>query len=60
VVLSVGLNPPKDAQKFGRIFGIELNAQASARLIRSIRSRPAARAYSSAALQGPLDIPSRW
>ena len=58
VVLSVGLNPPKDAQKFGRIFGIELNAQGFCKTnpVNPIEtSRPGI--FISGAFQGPLDIP---
>ena len=58
VVLSVGLNPPKDAQKFARIFGIELNAQGFCKTnpVNPIEtSRPGI--FISGAFQGPLDIP---
>jgi len=58
VVLSVGINPPKDAQKFARIFGVELNPQGfcktdPANPVKS--SRPGI--YVSGAFMGPMDIP---
>jgi len=58
VVLSVGINPPKDAQKFARIFGIELNAQGFCKIdpFNPIQtSRPGI--FVSGAFQGPMDIP---
>jgi heterodisulfide reductase subunit A len=58
VVLSVGLNPPKDAQKFSRIFGVELNAQGFCKTnpLNPIETtRPGI--YISGAFQGPIDIP---
>ena len=58
VVLSVGINPPKDAQQFSRIFGIELNANGFCKTdaydpIKT--SRPGI--FISGAFQGPMDIP---
>ncbi|HUW37885.1 MAG TPA: FAD-dependent oxidoreductase, partial [Rhodocyclaceae bacterium] len=58
VVLSVGINPPKDAQKFSRMFGIELNAHGFCKTdpcdpIKT--SRPGI--FISGAFQGPMDIP---
>jgi heterodisulfide reductase subunit A2 len=58
VVLSVGINPPKDAQKFARIFGIELNAQGFCKIDPFnplLTSRPGI--FVSGAFQGPMDIP---
>ncbi|MBK5102643.1 MAG: CoB--CoM heterodisulfide reductase iron-sulfur subunit A family protein [Burkholderiales bacterium] len=58
VVLSVGINPPKDAQKFSKMFGIELNAHGFCKTdpydpIKT--SRPGI--FISGAFQGPMDIP---
>ena len=58
VVLSVGINPPKDAQKFSRIFGIELGATGFCKTdpcdpVKT--SRPGI--FISGAFQGPMDIP---
>ena len=58
MVLSVGINPPKDAQKFSRIFGIELSANGFCKTdpydpIKT--SRPGI--FISGAFQGPMDIP---
>ncbi|MBE0612153.1 MAG: CoB--CoM heterodisulfide reductase iron-sulfur subunit A family protein [Burkholderiales bacterium] len=58
VVLSVGINPPRDAQKFSKMFGIELNASGFCKTdpydpIKT--SRPGI--FISGAFQGPMDIP---
>ena len=58
VVLSVGLNPPAEAEKLARMCGIELNAHGfcqtnSANPIET--SRPGI--FVSGAFQGPIDIP---
>jgi heterodisulfide reductase subunit A len=58
VVLSVGINPPKDAQKFATIFGIELNAHGFCKTdsfnpIQTSREG----IFISGAFQGPMDIP---
>ena len=58
VVLSVGINPPKDAQKFSRMFGIELNAHGFCKTdpfnpIQTSREG----IFISGAFQGPMDIP---
>jgi len=58
VVLSVGINPPKDAQKFSKMFGIELNAHGFCKTdpydpIKTSR----AGIFISGAFQGPMDIP---
>ena len=58
VVLSVGINPPKDAQKFARIFDIELNAHGFCKTdpfnpIQTSREG----IFISGAFQGPMDIP---
>jgi heterodisulfide reductase subunit A len=58
VVLSVGINPPKDAQKFSTMFGIELNAHGFCKTdpFNPIQtSRPGI--FISGAFQGPMDIP---
>ncbi|CAG4882833.1 Heterodisulfide reductase [Georgfuchsia toluolica] len=58
VVLSVGINPPKDAQKFARIFGIELNAHGFCKTdpFNPLQtSRPGI--FTSGAFMGPMDIP---
>jgi heterodisulfide reductase subunit A2 len=58
VVLSVGINPPKDAQKFSRMFGIELNDHGFCKTdpfnpIQTSREG----IFISGAFQGPMDIP---
>ena len=58
VVLSVGINPPKDAQKFARIFGVELNPQGFCKVdsFNPLQtSRPGI--FISGAFMGPMDIP---
>ena len=58
VVLSVGMNPPSDAQRLARVFGIELNPQGFCQTdpVNPIKtSRPGV--FISGAFQGPLDIP---
>ena len=58
VVLSVGINPPKDAQRFARIFGIELNAHGFCKTdpFNPLQtSRPGI--FVSGAFMGPMDIP---
>ena len=58
VVLSVGLNPPHDAQGLAKRFGIELNAQGFCKANSSNpmeTSRPGV--FVSGAFQGPIDIP---
>ena len=58
VVLSVGINPPKDAQKFARIFGIELNAHGFCKTD-AFNPLQTSRAgvFISGAFMGPMDIP---
>ncbi|OFZ91839.1 MAG: heterodisulfide reductase [Betaproteobacteria bacterium RBG_16_64_18] len=58
VVLSVGINPPKDAQKLAKMFGIELNAHGFCKTdpfnpIQTSREG----IFISGAFQGPMDIP---
>lgn len=58
VVLSVGLAPPKDAQRFSNIFGIELNQHGFCKVdpFNPLQtSRPGI--FTSGAFQGPMDIP---
>jgi len=58
VVLSVGVNPPKDAQQLARIFGIELNGHGFCKSdpFNPIQtSRPGI--FVSGAFLGPMDIP---
>ncbi len=58
VVLSVGINPPRDAQKFARVFGIELNAHGFCKTdpFNPLQtSRPGI--FVSGAFMGPMDIP---
>ena len=58
VVLSVGLNPPKDAKDLANKFGIELNAHGFCKtnaLNPVETSRPGI--FVSGAFQGPMDIP---
>ena len=58
VVLSVGLNPPADAQGLANKFGIELNAHGFCKAIPSNpmeTTRPGI--FVSGAFQGPSDIP---
>jgi heterodisulfide reductase subunit A len=58
VVLSVGINPPKDASKFARIFGIELNAHGFCKTD-AFNPLQTSRAgvFISGAFMGPMDIP---
>ena len=58
VVLSVGVNPPKDAQKFARIFGVDLNEQGFCKSdpFNPLQTtRPGV--FVSGAFLGPMDIP---
>jgi heterodisulfide reductase subunit A len=58
VVLSVGLEPPKDFQQLSETFGIELNSHGFCKVnpLNPIEtSRPGI--YISGAFQGPVDIP---
>ena len=58
VVLSVGLNPPTEAQKLADLYGIELNSHGFCKTDSSNpieTSRPGV--FVSGAFQGPLDIP---
>jgi len=58
VVLSVGMNPPSDAERLSRVFGIELTAQGFCKTdpVNPIKtSRPGV--FISGAFQGPIDIP---
>jgi len=58
VVLSVGLNPPRDAQRFGQMFGIELGPQGFCKVnpVNPIETtRPGV--FISGAFRGPMDIP---
>ena len=58
VVLSVGLAPPKDAQRFSKVFGIELNQHGFCKVdpFNPLQtSRPGI--FTSGAFQGPMDIP---
>ena len=58
VVLSVGMNPPADAQDLSRIFGVDLNSYGFCKTdpVNPIAtSRPGI--YISGAFQGPIDIP---
>jgi heterodisulfide reductase subunit A len=58
VVLSVGLAPPKDAQRFSKVFNIELNKHGFCKVDASnplATSRPGI--FTSGAFQGPMDIP---
>ncbi|MDD5367390.1 MAG: CoB--CoM heterodisulfide reductase iron-sulfur subunit A family protein [Gallionellaceae bacterium] len=58
VVLSVGLAPPKDAQRFSKVFGIELNHHGFCKVDPFnplATSRPGI--FTSGAFQGPMDIP---
>ena len=58
VVLSVGLAPPKDAQRFSKIFDIELNNHGFCKVepFNPLQtSRPGI--FTSGAFQGPMDIP---
>jgi heterodisulfide reductase subunit A2 len=58
VVLSVGLNPPKDYQGLAKKFGIEVNGQGFCR-IDSANPMATTRlgVFVSGAFQGPMDIP---
>jgi heterodisulfide reductase subunit A len=58
VVLSVGLNPPRDAEDLARKFGIELNSHGFCKTnpVNPMEtSRPGI--FVSGAFQGPIDIP---
>jgi heterodisulfide reductase subunit A len=58
VVLSVGLNPPKDVEAIAQRFGIELNSQRFCKVdpVNPMKtSRPGI--FVSGGFQGPLDIP---
>jgi heterodisulfide reductase subunit A len=58
VVLSVGLNPPKDAKRFGQMFGIELGPQGFCKVnpVNPLETtRPGV--FISGAFRGPMDIP---
>lgn len=58
VVLSVGLNPPKDSEKLAALFGIELNSHGfcESNPVNPIETtRPGV--YVSGAFHGPRDIP---
>jgi heterodisulfide reductase subunit A len=58
VVLSIGLNPPKDAQALARIFGIELNEHRFCRIdSRNPMESSRKGIFVSGAFQGPMDIP---
>jgi len=58
VVLSIGLNPPKDAQTLARIFGIELNEHRFCRIdSRNPMESSRKGIFVSGAFQGPMDIP---
>ncbi len=58
VVLSVGLNPPRDAQAFAQKFGVELGPQGFCKTnpFNPIETSRAG-IFISGAFQGPLDIP---
>jgi heterodisulfide reductase subunit A len=58
VVLSVGLEPPKDVEKLAAMFGIELNAHRFCKTnpLNPIETSRAG-IYASGAFLGPLDIP---
>ena len=58
VVLSVGLAPPKDAQRFAKIFDIELNQHGFCK-VEPFNPLQTSRAgiFTSGAFQGPMDIP---
>jgi heterodisulfide reductase subunit A2 len=58
VVLSVGLNPPRDAQQFSKMFGIELGAQGFCK-VNPVNPIETSRAgvFISGAFRGPMDIP---
>ena len=58
VVLSVGLNPPEEAEKLADVYGIELNSHGFCKTnpVNPIEtSRPGI--FVSGAFQGPMDIP---
>ncbi|MCM2251354.1 MAG: FAD-dependent oxidoreductase, partial [Ramlibacter sp.] len=58
VVLSVGLNPPRDAQRFAQQFGVELGPQGFCKVnpVNPIETtRPGV--FISGAFRGPMDIP---
>jgi heterodisulfide reductase subunit A len=58
VVLSVGLNPPDEAQKLAQVYGIELNSHG---FCQTHPANPIATSrrgiFVSGAFQGPMDIP---
>ena len=58
VVLSVGLAPPKDAPRFSKVFGIELNQHGFCK-VEPFNPMQTSRAgiFTSGAFQGPMDIP---
>jgi heterodisulfide reductase subunit A2 len=58
VVLSVGLNPPRDAQQFSKMFGIELGAQGFCK-VNPVNPLQTSRegVFISGAFRGPMDIP---
>ncbi|MBP6941511.1 MAG: CoB--CoM heterodisulfide reductase iron-sulfur subunit A family protein [Syntrophorhabdaceae bacterium] len=58
VVLSIGMNPPKDVEEIAKKYGIELSAHRFSNLDPvnpMITNRPGV--FVSGALQGPIDIP---
>ncbi|HWP11052.1 MAG TPA: CoB--CoM heterodisulfide reductase iron-sulfur subunit A family protein [Ramlibacter sp.] len=58
VVLSVGLNPPRDAKRFSQMFGVELGPQGFCKTnpVNPIETtRPGV--FISGAFRGPMDIP---
>jgi len=58
VVLAVGLAPPKDAERFSSIFGIELNQHGFCKVDPFNPSQTSRSGiFISGAFQGPLDIP---
>ena len=58
VVLSVGLNPPRDAQQFSKMFGIELGPQGFCK-VNPVNPIETSRdgVFISGAFRGPMDIP---
>ncbi|CAG4885385.1 protein of unknown function [Georgfuchsia toluolica] len=58
VVLSVGLTPPKDARRFSKVFGIELNQHGFCKVNPDNPLQTSRLGiYTSGAFQGPMDIP---
>lgn len=58
VVLSIGLNPPTDAQEMAKKYGIELESHSFCKLDETnpmVTNKPGI--YVSGAFQGPIDIP---